>query len=85
MIAFVDLVPVVTEVVSLIWLNIMWSWWKSTLRARSIIRPGEILESVAQSLFMMSEHVIAKVHLYFSFLLRIMLVKSVLLQISFYT
>ena len=78
--------------------NIIWNRWKSTLRARSIwvnlnqgtemlilctllIRPGEILES--RSLFTMNEHAIANVHLDLSFLLRIMLVKNILLQISF--
>ena len=35
LIAFVDLVPVTTEKVSFIWWNIVWNWWKSTLRARS--------------------------------------------------
>ena len=46
MIAFVDLVPVATEKVSLIWSNIVWKRWKSTLRARSIrvsLNPGEYL------------------------------------------
>ena len=32
--------------------------------------PGEILESVARSLFTMNEHAIANVYLYLSFLLR---------------
>ena len=36
LIAFVDLVPVATEKVSLIGSNIIWNQWKSTLRARSI-------------------------------------------------
>ena len=49
-----------------------------------VIRPGEILESVAQpSLFTMNEHAIANVNLDLSFLLRIMFVKNILLQISF--
>ena len=46
MIAFVDLVPVATEKVSLIWSNIVWKRWKGTLRARSIrvnLNPGEYL------------------------------------------
>ena len=34
--------------------NIIWNCWKSSLRA--LIRPGEILASVARSLFMMNEH-----------------------------
>ena len=36
MIAFVDLVPVATEKVSLIRSNTVWNRWKSTLSARSI-------------------------------------------------
>ena len=36
LIAFVDLVPVATEKVSLIQLNTVWNRWKSTLRARSV-------------------------------------------------
>ena len=48
-----------------------------------LIRPGEILESVARSLFTMNEHAIANVYLYLSFLLRIMFVKNIILQISF--
>ena len=36
MIAFVDLVILATEKVSLIRWNIIWNRWKSTLRARSI-------------------------------------------------
>ena len=47
-----------------------------------VIRPGEILESVARSLFTMNEHAIANVYLYLSFLLRIMFVKNIILQIS---
>ena len=68
LIAFVDLVPAATEKVSLIRSNIVWNRWKSTLRAGSIrtterkckilstliIRPGEILELVAPSLFTMN-------------------------------
>ena len=66
LIAFVDLVPVATEKVSLIRSNTVWNRWNSTLSARSIrvnlnhgkemfilstllIRPGQILESVAGS------------------------------------
>ena len=42
-----------------------------------VIRPGEILESVARpSLFTMNEHAIANVYLDLSFLLRIMFVKK---------
>ena len=37
LIAFVDLVPVATENVSIIRSNIVWKRWKTTLRARSII------------------------------------------------
>ena len=37
---------------------------------KTVIRPGEILKSVARSLFTMNEHAIAKVYLYFSILLR---------------
>ena len=48
-----------------------------------LIRPGEILESVARSLFTMNEHAIANVLLDLNFLLRIMFVKNILLQISF--
>ena len=47
-----------------------------------LIRPVEILETVARSLFTMNEHAIANVYLYLSFLLRIMLVKNIILQIS---
>ena len=71
LIAFVDLVPVAKEKVSLIRWNTVWNRWKSTLSARSIrvnlnhgkemyilstllIRPGQILESVARSLFTMN-------------------------------
>ena len=36
LIAFVDIVPVATEKVSLIWSNTVWNRWKSTLSARSI-------------------------------------------------
>ena len=68
LIAFVDLVPAATEKVSLIRSNIVWNRWKSTLTAGSIrtterkckilstliIRPGEILELVAPSLFTMN-------------------------------
>ena len=36
-----------------------------------LIRPGEILESVARSLFTTKEHAIANVNLYLNFLLRI--------------
>ena len=36
LIAFVDLVPVATEKVSLIRSNTVWNRWKSTLSARSI-------------------------------------------------
>ena len=36
LIAFVDLVPVVTEKVSLLRSNTVWNRWKSTLRVRSI-------------------------------------------------
>ena len=36
LIAFVDLVPVAKEKVSLIRSNIVWNRWKSTLRARTI-------------------------------------------------
>ena len=46
LIAFVDLVPVATEKVSLIRSNIIWNRWKSTLRARSIganLNQGEYL------------------------------------------
>ena len=49
-----------------------------------LIRPREILKSVARSLFTMNEHVIANVSLDLSFLLRIMFVKNILLQISLY-
>ena len=51
---FVLIVPIATEKVSRITIrsNIIWNRWKSILRARSIctllIRPGEILESVAR-------------------------------------
>ena len=48
-----------------------------------VSRPGEILESVARSLFTMNEHAIANVYLYLSFLLRILFVKNIILQISF--
>ena len=49
-----------------------------------LIRPGEIFESGAQSLFTMNEHAIANVYLDFRFLLRIIFVKiSIVLQISF--
>ena len=53
-IVFVLIVPIATEKVSRITIrsNIIWNRWKSILRARSIctllIRPGEILESVAR-------------------------------------
>ena len=51
---------------------------------QSLIRPGEILESVARpSLFTMNEQAIANVYLDLSFLLRIMFIKYILLQISF--
>ena len=50
----------------------------------SLITPGEILESVARSLFTMNEHAIANAVLYLSFLLRIMFVINILSQISFY-
>ena len=50
----------------------------------SVIRAGEILESVARSLFTMNEHAITNAFLYLSFLLRIMLVKKILSPISFY-
>ena len=35
LIAFIDVVPVMTEKVSRIRSNIIWNWWKSTQRARS--------------------------------------------------
>ena len=44
-----------------------------------LIRPEEILESVARSLFTMNEHTITNVYLDLSFLLRIILVKNILL------
>ena len=47
-----------------------------------LIRPGEILESVARNLFTMNEHAIANVYLYLSFLLRIMFLTNIPLQIS---
>ena len=40
-----------------------------------LIRPGEILESVARSLFTMNQHAMANVYLYLCFLLRIMVLK----------
>ena len=43
---------------------------------------GNILESVARSLLTMNEHAIANVYLDLSFLLRIIFVKSILLQTS---
>ena len=50
-----------------------------------VIRPGEILESVAQpSLFTMIDHAIANAYLDLGFPLGIMFVKNILLQMSFY-
>ena len=48
-----------------------------------LIRPAEILESVARSLFTINEYTIGNVYLYESFLLSIMFVKNMLLQLSF--
>ena len=93
LIAFIDLVPVSTEKVSLIWSNIIWDKIH-----KSEPEPGNgnvntvyfvnqargNAESVARSLFTMNKHAIANVYLYLSFLLRIMLVKNILSQISFY-
>ena len=45
---------------------------------------GEILLSVAQSLFAMNEYAITTVYLYLSFLLRITFIRNILLQRSFY-
>ena len=51
----------------------------------SLIRPGEIFESVARSLFTINEHAIANVNLLiFELPTPNMFVKSVILQISFY-
>ena len=36
LIVLIDLIPVATEKVSRIRSNIIWNWWKSTRRARSI-------------------------------------------------
>ena len=53
------IVLIATEKVSRFRSNIIWNWWKSSLRA--LIRPGEILESLARSLITMNEHAIANV------------------------
>ena len=53
------IVLIATEKVSRFRSNIIWNGWKSSLRA--LIRPGEILESVARSLIAMNEHAIANV------------------------
>ena len=59
-------------------IDLVWVYWTWML-----IRPGEILESVARSLFTMKQHTIANVYLYLSFLLWIIFIKNILLQISF--
>ena len=38
----VDLVPVVTEKVSLIWLNVVWNRWKSTVYSQGKVYKGEL-------------------------------------------
>ena len=59
------IVLIATEKVSRFQSNIIWNGWKSSLRA--LLRPGEILESVARSLITMNEHAIANVFFDLSF------------------
>ena len=47
----VDLVPVVTEKVSLIWSNVVWNWWKSTVYSQGKVYNPDFFFASCGSLF----------------------------------
>ena len=103
LIAFVDLVPVATEKVSLyIRSNTVWNRWKSTLSTIHKDEPEQRKGNVNTVYFINQARANTRIsrtefiydesmrlqmvyYLHLSFLLRIMFVKNILLQISFYS